>query len=48
MGRVSMGSFFVLLLFSISDGTEKDEEEEEDGANKGSTDSDDLVACRRV
>ncbi len=38
-------SFFVLLLFSICDDTEEDKEDKEDGTNKGSTDSDEFVAC---
>ncbi len=47
-GSVVFGSFFVFSLISITDSTEENEEEEEDGANKGSTDSDDFVACRRI
>ncbi len=47
-GSVVCGLFFILSLFSVSGDTEDDEEGEEDGANKGNTDSNDFVACRGV
>ncbi len=47
-GLIVHGSFFVFPLFSVTDGTEKDDEEQEDGTNKGSTNGDDFVACCRV
>ncbi len=46
-GSVVCGLFFILSLFSVSGDTE-DDEGEEDGANKGSTDSNDFVACQGV